>query len=71
MIETRVPGEHRHQPAKSGCSSRLGEEVSELVLGGDVNHRYQSPLNQLLNDHKPQLKVFGTISELARRPFFD
>ena len=65
MIKTRVPCKHRHQPGKRSRSGRLGEEVSELVLGGNIHHRYQSPLNQILNNHKPQLKVLRTISELT------
>ena len=66
MIETSIPSEHRHDTRERSCRSRFSEQICQLVLGRDVDHRDDRSLDQVLNSQKPQLEVLGPIPKFTR-----
>ena len=66
MIETSVPSEHGHDTRERSRRSGLSKQICQLVLSRNVDHRNDRPLDQVLNDHKPQLKVLRPITKFPR-----
>ena len=66
MIETSVSGEHRHDTRERSRRGRFGQQIRQLVLSRNVNHRNERPLDQILNNHKPQFKMLRPVAKLAR-----
>ena len=66
MIKASVPSEHRHDTRECSRGSRFSEQIRQLVLSRNVDHRNDRPLDQVLNDHKPQLKVLRPITKFPR-----
>ena len=66
MIEASVSGEHRHDTRESSRRGGFGQQVRQLVLSRNVNHRNECPLDQILNNHKSKLKMLRSVAKFAR-----